>query len=236
MLLEYLGKARRARKTLRRVRLEQLEPRLLLSGTRTDLFPPLVDPPGFAEGEADCPCAPEPPVNRAISLDPDVQQNPSIAVDPLDSDRLVVAYMDYALLETGFAGIGMGRSVDGGLTWQHNEISLPQDFDQGAANPVVQFDAQGRVFVTFMAATFLGEPSNLTSPEWWARGPGLQANNGVFVARSDDGGAPGASRWPWCLTFTRARTWTLRSFPIWPSTPLPSCPMDSPTHTMATST
>jgi hypothetical protein len=130
-----------------------------------------------------------PLMNQAITADPGVQQMPSVAVDPHDASHLVVAYMDYSLLHTGYAGIGVAVSQDGGTTWQHSSISLPAGFDQGAANPITRFDDQGHVFVSFMAATFLGPQPPLTNADFQDRGlPGVQSNNGIFVARSDDGG------------------------------------------------
>lgn len=153
--------------------------------------PPPSSPPTGAES-----------TNVAVTTDPGVQQMPSVAVNPLDANHVVIAYMDYSLAtadgETageGYAGIGVAISRDGGDTWQHTSIPLPANFDQGAANPIAKFDDQGRLFVSFMAATFLGETPPLTNPDFWnaERGAsdrefGFQANNGVFVARSDDGG------------------------------------------------
>lgn len=168
------GKAvpRRQRRRARRSRfcIEPLERRCLLSA-------PVVAP------------------NIPITTDPAVQQMPSIAVDPLDANHLVVAYMDRSLVNTGYAGIGVSISRDGGTTWQRTSIPLAAGFDQGAANPITQFDAQGHVFVSFMAATFLGTKPAITNPDFWNsatsdsdRRFGFQSNNGIFVARSDDGG------------------------------------------------
>src|SRR5205085_1905529 len=39
--------------------------------------------------------------NLALTTNPDVQQMPSIAADPLDSQHLVVSYMDRSLVTTG---------------------------------------------------------------------------------------------------------------------------------------
>ena len=127
--------------------------------------------------------------NRAITTGPDVQQMPSVAVDPADPQHVVIAYMDRALVPTGYAGIGVAVSRDGGSNWQHTAVPLPSGFDQGAANPMVRFDSQGHVFVSFMAATFKGPQPALTNADFGDRGlPGIQSNNGVFVARSDNGG------------------------------------------------
>ena len=100
--------------------------------------------------------------NQPITLNSDVQQMPSVAVDPLDSNHVVIAYMDYSLVDTGYAGIGVAVSKDGGSTWQHSTVPLPAGFEQGAANPIVKFDTvdhdlnqagvQNRIYVSFMAA------------------------------------------------------------------------------------
>jgi hypothetical protein len=132
--------------------------------------------------------------NQDLTPSAGVHQQPSIAVDPHDANHLVVAYMDYTLQTDGYAGIGVQVSRDGGSTWQTSTFTLPSGFDGAAGDPVVEFDAQGHVFVSFMAATFLGEKPPLIFPR--GRDPkgvlypatGFTANNGVFVAGSDDGG------------------------------------------------
>jgi hypothetical protein len=130
-----------------------------------------------------------PSANVPITTNPGVQQMPSIAVDPLNSRHEVVAYMDYSLLATGYAGIGAAVTEDGGVTWTHSSIPLPAPVNQGAATPTVQFNAQGQVFVSFAAATFLGELPRITDPPGGdQRALGFSSNNGVFVVRSDDGG------------------------------------------------
>jgi hypothetical protein len=130
-------------------------------------------------------------VNQAITADAGVQQMPSVAVDPLDPSHVVVAYMDRSLVDTGYAGIGVAVSHDGGVHWgEETPVPLAAGFDQGAANPMVQFGGQGHVFVSFMAATFPGpKPPPLTNPYFDVRGEaGIHSDNGIFVARSDDGG------------------------------------------------
>src|SRR5258707_9793393 len=79
-------------------------------------------------------------VNVPITTDPGVQQMPSVAADPHDPQHLVVAYMDYSLVDTGYAGLGAKVSHDGGATWQPAVVQLPAGFDQGADAPIVHFD------------------------------------------------------------------------------------------------
>jgi hypothetical protein len=129
-----------------------------------------------------------PSANLPLTTDPGVQQMPSIAVDPHNAQHMVVAFMDRSLLSTGYTGIGVRVSQNGGATWQNSAVPLPAGFDQGAAAPVVRFDDQGAVFVSYQAATFLGPVAPLTSLASTARAIGFQANNGVFISRSDDGG------------------------------------------------
>ena len=52
--------------------------------------------------------------NVAVTTNANVQQDPSIAVDPTNPKHLVTAFMDYSLLNTGYAGIGIAVSNDGG--------------------------------------------------------------------------------------------------------------------------
>ncbi|MCI0684527.1 MAG: FG-GAP-like repeat-containing protein, partial [Gemmataceae bacterium] len=144
--------------------------------------------------------------NDTVTEDPAVQHMPSIAVNPLDANHLVMAYMDYSLHTNNYAGIGISVSHDGGGTWQGSSIPLPDGFQEAAGHPTAQFDAEGRVHVSFMAATFLGQDSNgsdlkpgiiydtanqtvsYLGKSVSRRAFGMQANNGVFVAISDDGG------------------------------------------------
>lgn len=129
------------------------------------------------------------PSNEAVASGAGVQQMPSIAIDPTNAKHVVVAYMDYTLVSSGYAGIGVKVSQDGGATWTTSAIPLPADYAAGAATPEVKFDAHGRVYVSFMAATFLGpnRPA-LTNPDSTERADGFQSNNGIFVAASQDGG------------------------------------------------
>src|SRR3954464_3716729 len=116
----------------RRARFEQLEPRHLLAGT-----------------------------NVALTTNADVQQMPSVAVDPVHPNHVVVAYMDYSLFDKTddpttptvnescdhpYAGIGIAESTDGGDSWHYSSIPLPQGFladkdhATGLAAPTVKFD------------------------------------------------------------------------------------------------
>jgi hypothetical protein len=136
-----------------------------------------------------------PPANVAVAAGAGVQQAPSIAVDPTDASHLVSAYLDYSLLHTGYAGIGVAVSHDGGQTWAHTSVPLPAGFDQGAAAPTVAFDSNGNAYVSFMAATFQGSLPTLTNPDSTQRKFGFQSNNGIFVAESTKTSGNGGLSW-----------------------------------------
>ncbi len=129
------------------------------------------------------------PANLALTTNSSVQQFPSVAVDPLNPRHVVVSFMDQSLVSSGYMGIGVQVSNDGGTTWQMTSIALPPDVNQSAANPTTAFDGQGHVFVSFMAATFLGALPPESNPQ--SSGPrsdGFTADNGIYIARSDNGG------------------------------------------------
>src|SRR5262249_50849758 len=50
--------------------------------------------------------------NLAVTTDAKVQQMPSIAVDPTNANHLVMAYMDYSLRTTGYAGLAVANSTN----------------------------------------------------------------------------------------------------------------------------
>ena len=93
--------------------------------------------------------------NAQVTTNSSVQQDPSLAVDPTNPNHLVIAYMDYSLENTGYAGIGVAVSTDAGKTWTNTSIPLPAGYDQGAAAPTVAFDSSGQVYVSFQAASYL---------------------------------------------------------------------------------
>ncbi|MFQ5511438.1 MAG: FlgD immunoglobulin-like domain containing protein, partial [Candidatus Krumholzibacteriia bacterium] len=115
--------------------------------------------------------------NVRVTASTSPQNETSIAVDPNNSNRIVGGVNDYSVITTGFAGNGVVYSADGGASWTHHVtgVALPLGFAFRGGDPCLQFDTQGTVFYGHIAI-----------------GPGatpFQANNGIFVAGSGDGGA-----------------------------------------------
>ncbi len=129
--------------------------------------------------------------------DPAAQQQPSLAVNPLNANHLVMAYMDYGRKTNGYAGIGVAVSRDGGMNWTRTAVPLPPNVDEAAGYPVVRFNHLGEVFLTFMATTFTGEhkpplifPDGTVDPDTdrLFRSYGLESRNGIYLSYSTNGG------------------------------------------------
>lgn len=130
--------------------------------------------------------------NLVVTDDASIQQQPTLAVNPLDSDHVVIVYQDASLLTNGQNGVGVSVSFDAGATWTRSSVSLPAGFDDASDSPIVEFAADGKVFVIFQATGLLGKDLDIAP----TRGGNtfsitpdhFETNNGVFVSRSDDGG------------------------------------------------
>ena len=114
------------------------------------------------------------------------QNEPTIAVNPNDTDVVVAGANDYcASIETGEVWVGYYRSENGGQAWTHSLVpgyptdetalgeASPVHGTCGAAgDPTQAFDAEGNLFYGFICF-------NRAKP----------INGGVYVARYSDDGA-----------------------------------------------
>jgi hypothetical protein len=146
--------------------------------------------------------------NHAVTTSSANQIDPSLAVDPLNAQHLVMAYTDYSLNTSGYGGVGVAESNDGGTTWNYSSVPVAS-FTTGGPTPgsghatvAFQLVKNGsgvivsRPFISFMAVTYLGTnkpgllyPSAGAGPDGnLQRSYGMLADNGIFIAGSDDGG------------------------------------------------
>jgi len=72
----------------------------------------------------------------------DAANEPSIAVDPTDHDRMAIGWRQFDTISSNFREAGYGYTTDGGLTWSAGEI------ESGVfrSDPVLGSDAQGKFF------------------------------------------------------------------------------------------
>jgi len=127
--------------------------------------------------------------NVAVTDVPENNNEPSIAVDPNDPLHLVAAGNDYGTPD-GDAWVGYYVSWDGGETWARDlisgymggPISVLTGF-RGAGDPVVCFDGDGNVYISGIAFKRANNPLNPLGFGW-----NIARANGIFVAKSTDGG------------------------------------------------
>ena len=114
------------------------------------------------------------------------QNEPSVAVDPSDTDVVVAGSNDYcAAIENGEVWTGYYRSEDGGTTWENSLVpGYPDDTSASgeaspvhgtcgaAGDPTQSFDNEGNLFYGFICF-------NRSKP----------INGGVYVARYSNHGA-----------------------------------------------
>ncbi len=97
------------------------------------------------------------------------QNEPFIAINPLDPENLVVGANEGSL---GATRVAFYRSTDGGRTWRAGQIRQPRGFVSGS-DPGLAVDANGSFYYSFIAFT----PRRTGAPI-----------SGVFVAQSTNGG------------------------------------------------
>lgn len=120
--------------------------------------------------------------NVQVTSVPQGNNEPSIAVDPLDPMHIVAAGNDYGTPASD-AWVGYYVSWDGGKNWSRGLIPgypggsispSPLNGYKAAGDPVVVFDGQGNVYISGIAFK-----RSLMMPG---------RDDGIFVAKSTDGG------------------------------------------------
>ncbi|GBC75084.1 hypothetical protein HRbin06_00397 [archaeon HR06] len=103
------------------------------------------------------------------------QNEPSIAVNPLDKDNIVIGAIDYQYLN-----MVAYVSIDGGITWEGPKVMKPLQRDEFTSDPVVAFTRNGSVYYSYL--TIRTEPVFVSNLVFFAE------TSGVAVAISKDGG------------------------------------------------
>ncbi len=81
----------------------------------------------------------------------DAGNEPSIAVDPTNPNRIVIGWRQFDTVTSNFRQAGYGYSLDGGLTWTFPGVINPGVF---RSDPVLDFDAQGNFYYNSLRGTF----------------------------------------------------------------------------------
>ena len=130
-------------------------------------------------------------ITRDFSNSP-YQTEPHLAVDPNDSDHLVMGTIDY-----NFPSTSSYVSLDGGESWRgpFHAPYLLDDLGSGG-DPVLAIDRSGATYLTMIS---IGEEEFTVGPV-----SVFQEVSSIAVARSDDGG----ESWPETISTARSRVST----------------------------
>ncbi len=81
----------------------------------------------------------------------DAANEPSIAVDPTNPDRIVMGWRQFDTVDNNFRQAGYGFSLDGGNSW-----TFPGVLDPGVfrSDPVLDFDSEGNLYYNSLRNTF----------------------------------------------------------------------------------
>lgn len=88
--------------------------------------------------------------NKRITTNQLHQNEPTIAVSPLESDHFLAAWNDYGILYD-YSKPGYAFSTDGGQNWSVNILQPPSGFTNGY-DPSVAFDRYGNAFYCYIAS------------------------------------------------------------------------------------
>ncbi len=81
----------------------------------------------------------------------DAGNEPSIAVDPTNPDRIVIGWRQFDAISSNFRQAGYGYSLDGGNTFTFPGVLNPGLF---RSDPVLDFDAEGNFYYNSLQDTF----------------------------------------------------------------------------------
>lgn len=73
----------------------------------------------------------------------DAANEPSIAVDPNDNNRIVIGWRQFDTITNNFRQAGNGYTADGGITWNYHEVIEPGIF---RSDPVLDSDSDGNIY------------------------------------------------------------------------------------------
>jgi hypothetical protein len=81
----------------------------------------------------------------------DAANEPSIAVDPNDPNKMAIGWRQFATVSNNFRQAGYGYSSDGGQTWTFPEVIDPGVF---RSDPVLVSDSEGNFFYNSLTVEF----------------------------------------------------------------------------------
>jgi hypothetical protein len=90
----------------------------------------------------------------------DAANEPSIAVDPTNPDRIVIGWRQFDSVGNNFRQAGYGYSLDGGLSWTFPGVLDPGNF---RSDPVLDFDKDGNFYYNSLQGSFACDVFKITN-------------------------------------------------------------------------
>jgi hypothetical protein len=81
----------------------------------------------------------------------DAANEPTLAVNPIDPDNIVVGWRQFDSISSNFRQAGWAYTVDGGQTWDFPGVLTPGTF---RSDPVLDFDSQGNLYYHSLLQSF----------------------------------------------------------------------------------
>jgi hypothetical protein len=109
----------------------------------------------------------------------DAANEPSIAIDPTDPNRMVIGWRQFDNVSSNFRQAGNAYTTDGGQTW-----TFPGVIDEGVfrSDPVLDCDANGRFYYNSLT---VDASSNYSCNVFRNLGTGFTWDNGPFAQGGD---------------------------------------------------
>ncbi|UCC31383.1 MAG: right-handed parallel beta-helix repeat-containing protein [Phycisphaerales bacterium] len=98
----------------------------------------------------------------------DAANEPSIAIDPTDPNRMVIGWRQFDSVESDFRQAGWAYSHDGGQTWTFPGVLEPGQF---RSDPVLDSDADGNFYFYSLSSAYSAEMFRSTDGGVTWRGP-----------------------------------------------------------------
>ena len=133
----------------------------------------------------------------------DAANEPSIALDPTDPNKMAIGWRDFATVASSFREAGVAHSTDGGLTWTFPGVIEPGVF---RTDPVLDADADGNIYYSSLTSFALDSVDVFKSTDggvtWSAPTPSFGGDKQWMTVDRTDGVGRGNVYQIWNIQFT----------------------------------
>ena len=131
----------------------------------------------------------------------DAGNEPSIAIDPTNPDRIVIGWRQFDVISNNFRQAGNAYSLDGGLSFVNPGVLDPGNF---RSDPVLDFDSDGNFYYNSLQGTFECDVFKITdgSQVWESPVPAFGGDKQWMHIDKSGGSSAGHNYSYWNTSFT----------------------------------